>query len=61
MPQRKPDTYYSLQNLPYKNYKYLKPPGKLNVPQYLEGTLKIAQTLGICDRKVLHEKLNPEK
>ncbi|CAD8138795.1 unnamed protein product [Paramecium octaurelia] len=57
LPERPPE-YYNLFNLPYKNYKYQKPPGQINVAEYLEGTYKLGKTIGIWDKNTLHKKLN---
>ncbi|CAD8061681.1 unnamed protein product [Paramecium sonneborni] len=57
LPERPPE-YYNLFNLPYKNYKYQKPPGQINVAEYLEGTYKLGKTTGIWDKNILHKKLN---
>ncbi|CAD8044468.1 unnamed protein product [Paramecium primaurelia] len=57
IPERPPE-YYNLFNLPYKNYKYQRPPGQINVEEYLEGTYKLGKIIGIWDKNILHKKLN---
>ena len=60
LPQRNSD-FYSLHNIPYKNYKYLRPPGTINIEQYLEGTYKLGLKTGIWNRALLDKRLDVNK
>ncbi|CAK92871.1 unnamed protein product (macronuclear) [Paramecium tetraurelia] len=53
--------FYNLCSLPYKNYKYEKPPGNATVSQFLEQACKLGQKTGRWDKQSLIGKFNPDK
>ncbi|CAD8197028.1 unnamed protein product [Paramecium octaurelia] len=52
--------FYNLGSLPYKNYKYEKPPGNATVSQFLEQACRLGQKTGRWDKQCLIDKFNPD-
>ncbi|CAD8118716.1 unnamed protein product [Paramecium sonneborni] len=52
--------FYNLCSLPYKNYKYEKPPGNATVSEFLEQACRLGQKTGKWDKQTLIDKFNPD-
>ncbi|CAD8115010.1 unnamed protein product [Paramecium sonneborni] len=53
-------TFYNLGSLPYKNYKYEKPPGNATVSEFLEQACRLGQKTGKWNKQSLIDKFNPD-